>query len=180
MSAWRLLTGRVPTSQGVALSAPSCGGCHTYYSRTGEAFPEAPCGGGQTFRVSPLKTETDRIDFGRTTFEQVDHMQLRIYDPKFTPMARQRLRAGVRPDGTATNMPCVPTKEGVALTFPNCANCHLFQLQDGSFAPSMAAHQSGWAPSHQGMWLYRTFGMPWQSNDVDKIQQGESILWYRI
>jgi hypothetical protein len=27
----------VPTSQGVALSAPSCGSCHTYYSRTGRS-----------------------------------------------------------------------------------------------------------------------------------------------
>src|SRR5690349_8230461 len=44
----------VPTSQGVALSAPSCGSCHTYYSSTGEAFPGAPFGGGRTFRSSPL------------------------------------------------------------------------------------------------------------------------------
>jgi len=44
----------VPTSQGVALSMPSCASCHTYYSRTGEGFPGAPYGGGRTFRQSPL------------------------------------------------------------------------------------------------------------------------------
>ena len=44
----------VPTNKGVALSAPSCASCHTFYSRSGEAFPGAPYGGGRLFRPSPL------------------------------------------------------------------------------------------------------------------------------
>ena len=44
----------VPTSQGVALSAPSCKSCHTYFSPNGDAFPGAPYGGGRFFRPSPL------------------------------------------------------------------------------------------------------------------------------
>lgn len=44
----------VPTEKGVALSAPSCASCHTFYLPNGEAVDGAPYGGGRVFRPSPL------------------------------------------------------------------------------------------------------------------------------
>jgi hypothetical protein len=44
----------VPTEKGVALSAPSCASCHTFFTPKGEAFHGAPYGGGRMFRPSPL------------------------------------------------------------------------------------------------------------------------------
>ena len=87
-----------------------------------------------------LKIEADWLNVGRTVFEQTDHIHLRTYDSKFIAIARRSHSAIARPDGTAGNMGWVPTKEGAALTFANCANCHLLQVQDGTLVPSMAPH----------------------------------------
>ena len=38
-------------------------------------------------------------------------------------------------DGTARNLRWVPTKDGVALSFPNCSNCHLRRMPDGTLFP---------------------------------------------
>ena len=68
-----------------------------------------------------LKTKADWLNAGRIVFEQMDHMHLHTYDPKFIEIARRGHGASALPDGTAGNMRWVPTKEGVALTFANCA-----------------------------------------------------------
>ncbi|WP_316435064.1 hypothetical protein, partial [Escherichia coli] len=44
----------VPTDKGVALSAPACASCHTYYHSNGDAVPGAPLGGGRLFRSPPI------------------------------------------------------------------------------------------------------------------------------
>jgi hypothetical protein len=142
-----------------------------------------------------LKTEADWLNAGRIVFEQMDHIHLRTDDPKFIAMARQGHGVSPRPDGTAGNMRWVPTKEGVALAFPNCGGCHVLQLQDGTLIPGAPGQapqrRSGppirdpivdvhrekrfvaggspvrMGPEPLGMWLYQAFGMPWQSNDVN-------------
>ena len=141
-----------------------------------------------------LKTEADWIEAGRTVFEEMDHIHLRTYDPKFIEVARRGHLALARPDGTAANLRWVATKEGVALTFPNCANCHALQLSDGTAvpgAPSFAVSHKrtgppgpglinlvqlenrfvdGGAPIRMGpepmgFWLYRAFATPWKQDD---------------
>ena len=44
----------VPTDKGVALSAPACASCHTYYHPNGDAVAGAPLGGGRLFRSAPI------------------------------------------------------------------------------------------------------------------------------
>ena len=68
-----------------------------------------------------LTSEKDWIDAGRRVFEQVDHMHLRTFDPKFVEAARRGESAFPGKDGTARNLRWVPTKDGVALSFPNCS-----------------------------------------------------------
>jgi hypothetical protein len=143
-----------------------------------------------------LKTNADWIEAGRTVFEQMDHIHLRTYDPKFIEIVRRGHSIIARPDGTAANMRWVPTKGGVALTFPNCANCHVLQLRDGTIipgAPTLAVAHSRtgppgpslvgqvqrenrfldggspirMGPEPMGMWLYRASGMPWKENDIN-------------
>src|SRR4030095_6611808 len=143
-----------------------------------------------------LKTQADWLNAGRIVFEQMDNMHLRTYDPKFIEIARRGHSAGAMPDGTAGNMRWVPTKQGVALSFANCAGCHMLHLQDGTIIPgaptlAIAPRRTGspgpglinyvqlenrfidggspirMGPEPIGMWLYRAFGMPWQPNDIN-------------
>lgn len=85
---------------------------------------------GPTPLIEPdnLKTEADWIEAGRRVFEEADHLHLRIFDPEFVAAARSpETFKGMEPapDGTVTDVRWVPTKDGVALGFPNCRNCHL-------------------------------------------------------
>ncbi|MBI4907317.1 MAG: hypothetical protein HY820_27075 [Acidobacteria bacterium] len=143
-----------------------------------------------------LQTEADWLKAGRIVFDQNDHIHLRTYDAKFIAMARRGFSADIRPDGTASNMRWVPTKGGVALTFPNCAQCHVLQLHDGTLVPGAPVLagvvrrpgpagstligqvqlegrfvESGspirMGPEPSSMWRYRSSGMPWEPNDVN-------------
>lgn len=141
-----------------------------------------------------LRSEGDWIAAGRNVFEQMDHIHLRTYDPKLIEAARRGDSAFPRSDGTAANLRWVPTREGVALAFPNCANCHIAKLQDGTeiigaplFAypprrtgppgPSLInlvqlerGYIDGGVPIGMGSGslgsrLYQTFGVPWDPED---------------
>lgn len=150
-----------------------------------------------------LQTEADWIEAGRTVFEQADHLHLRTLDPRFVAAARTREtfdQAGVEPlpDGTVFGSRWVPTKQGVALSFGNCNNCHLLYMSDGtrvagasSFAevsrtrnpkyrnplinPVQFANRmvTGAAPFRMGteplgMWLFRAYRVPWRQDNLDE------------
>jgi hypothetical protein len=138
------------------------------------------------------------VEAGRQVFEEVDHIHLRTYDPKLIAAARNRetydgVRADPLPDGTIVGVRWVPTKQGVALTFPNCSNCHLLYLPDGIPVPGapndlagrttpvrliLAAHVANRAvpaaapfrmPDEPiGISLYRESGVPWLADDVNR------------
>jgi mono/diheme cytochrome c family protein len=141
-----------------------------------------------------LKSEADWLTAGRAVFQQMDHVHLRTYDPKFIEVARRGESAFPRADGTAANLRWVPTRDGVALGFPNCANCHVAKLKDGTEvagAPLLAFPQQrtgapgpslinkvqlargyidGGSPIRMGsgalgLRLYQAFGVPWNSDD---------------
>lgn len=143
-----------------------------------------------------LKTVTDWVEAGRRVFEEADHLHLRTLDPKFVDAVRRGESIFPDPDGIATNLRWVPTKDGIALSFPNCANCHLLTLKKGTRirgAPTFAiARQAtgrtgptlitrvqfakhyvlGGIPFHTdseplGMSLYRAFGVPWKPDDIN-------------
>ena len=142
-----------------------------------------------------LKTEADWIIAGQRVFEESDHIHLRTWDPKYISAARRGESIFPRPDGTAANLRWVPTKDGVALSFPNCSNCHDLIMQDGTRvpgAPTFAVSRRtagptaptiitrvqlekgyilGGMPIHMGseplgMSLYRAFSVPWKRDDL--------------
>lgn len=93
-----------------------------------------------------LKSEADWIEAGRRVFEEADFTQLRTFDPKFISMVRSpEALAAERalPDGTVFGMRWVPTKQGVALAFPNCSQCHLAYQKDGTRIPGAPAFANG-------------------------------------
>ncbi len=141
-----------------------------------------------------LTSQADWIGAGRRVFDEADHLHLRSLDPKFIADARNReTYKGMEPapDGTVTDLRWVPTKEGVALGFPNCRNCHLQYLQDGTpipgaptFATSLTRFRSRLIGRAQiakhvidggmpflmigepfGARLYQAFGVPWRDGD---------------
>ncbi len=80
-----------------------------------------------------LVTEADWIEAGRRVFDEADHLHLRTFDPGFIAAIRSREtfeQAGTQPlpDGTVFGSRWVPTKQGVALSFGNCNNCHLLYM----------------------------------------------------
>jgi hypothetical protein len=143
-----------------------------------------------------LVSESDWIEAGRRVFEELDHFPLRTLDPKFVSAARTRdtfdpSRATVLRDGTVFGMRWMTTKEGVALSFTNCVNCHVAYLKDGrrvAGAPTFAGRGTAVPPLlfavHDanrlvpaaipirmgnepfGMRLYRAYGVPWAKADV--------------
>lgn len=142
-----------------------------------------------------LRSEADWIAAGRTVFAQMDHLHLRTLDPAFMEMVRRGDYLVPLPDGTAANVRWVPTKDGVALGFSNCAACHRLITPSGDVidgAPTFAmpvsrtgppgpaivvrAHQAKryvdggspvrMGPGPLGMWLYSAFGVPWLKDDV--------------
>ncbi len=154
----------------------------------------------QLIEPEKLKTVADWIEAGRKVFDEADHLHLRTLDAKFIDAARNREtfeQAGVEPlpDGTVFGSRWVPMKQGVALSFGNCNNCHLVYLSDGTRvpgAPSFAEVSRTRDPKYRnplinavqfanrivtggtpfrmgpeplGMWLYRAYGVPWRKND---------------
>ena len=150
-----------------------------------------------------LTTENDWIEAGRRVFDEADHLHLRTLDPTFVAAARSPETfetAGVQPlpDGTVFGSRWVPTKEGVALSFGNCNNCHLLYLPDGTRvpgAPTFAEVSRTRDPKYRnplinrvqfanrivtgatpfrmgneplGTWLYRAYGVPWRSDNLDE------------
>jgi len=142
-----------------------------------------------------LNSEADWIEAGRTVFQQMDHLHLRTLDPEFIEMVRRGDFLVPLPDGTAANVRWAPTKEGVALAFPNCAACHQLITPKGDVfdgAPTFAvesqrtgppgpaivvrAHQAQryvaggspvrMGPGPLGSWFYSAFGVPWLKEDV--------------
>ncbi len=141
-----------------------------------------------------LRSEEDWIEAGRTVFQQMDHLHLRTFDPAFVDAVRRGDYIVPLPDGTAANARWVPTKDGVALAFPNCSACHTLILNDhlvvhgapakllqpstGPPGPALVAraqqaqrYVTGGAPFRMGpepvgMWLYRAYGVPWIKDDV--------------
>ena len=93
-----------------------------------------------------LITEADWIEAGRRVFEEADFPQLRTYDPKFIAMVRSPETFSAEqalPDGTVFGMRWVPTAQGVALTFPNCSQCHLAYQKNGNRIPGAPAFANG-------------------------------------
>ena len=85
-----------------------------------------------------LKTEADWVEAGRRIFEEVDHLHLQTFAPDLIAKARDpKTFEGRQPmaDGTASDLRWVPTKNGVALSLPNCTNCHLRDLPNGTRIP---------------------------------------------
>jgi hypothetical protein len=150
-----------------------------------------------------LHTEADWIEAGRRVFDEADHLHMRTLDATFVAAARSPetfAQAGVEPlpDGTVFGSRWVPTKQGVALSFGNCNNCHLLYMSDGTrvagasaFAetsrtrnpkyrnPLINAVQyanrmvTGAAPFRMGdeplgMWLFRAYGVPWSKDNLDE------------
>ena len=142
-----------------------------------------------------LASNADWIRAGRAVFAQMDHLHLRTFDPAFIDVVRRGDYLVPLADGTAANVRWVPTKDGVALGFPNCAGCHVLitrkgEAIDGAPAFAMQPQRSGppgpalAARAHQaqryvdggspirmgpvpfGMWLYSAFGVPWLKDDV--------------
>jgi len=158
-----------------------------------------------------LVTKNDWIEAGRRVFEELDHFPLRTLDQKFISAARTRdtfvpVQTMVLPDGTIFGMRWVPTKQGVALSFTNCANCHVAYLKDGRRvpgAPTFAGRHTAAAPLlfavHEangvvpaavpfrmgaepfGMRLYRAYGVPWAQDDVHErmktMTPGDFFAW---
>src|SRR5260370_3108037 len=85
-----------------------------------------------------LKTEADWIEAGRRVFDEADHVHLRTFDPKWIEAARKHGTFDPLqplPGGPVHDLRWVPTKHGVALSFPDCSGCHLVYLPDGTRVP---------------------------------------------
>jgi hypothetical protein len=147
-----------------------------------------------------LKSEADWINAGGTVFEQVDDLQLRTLDSQLIAVARSRETYAGRappPDGMVSDLRWVPTGQGVALSVPNCRNCHLQILPDGTRVPGASTfarptpggggrsglnrrlqtanrYVTGSAPFQMlaaeklGMWLYQAYGVPWNKDDPNE------------
>ena len=158
-----------------------------------------------------LVTESDWIQAGQRVFEELDHFPLRTLDAKLISAARSGdtfdpSRTTVLPDGTVVGMRWVPTGAGVALSFTNCANCHVAYLEDGRRivgAPTFAGRRTAVAPLlfavHEanhlapaaipirmgdepfGMRLYRAYGVPWAKDDIHErmktMTPADFIAW---
>jgi mono/diheme cytochrome c family protein len=144
-----------------------------------------------------MKTEADWIEAGRRVFDELDHIPLRTFDPMFIAAVRdartfEAAQAKPLPDGTVFGARWVPTANGVALSFSNCANCHLLYRSDGTRVPGAptfagdyrispgtvagAVHTANHRPPAAvplrmgdepfGMWLFRESQVPWVKGDV--------------
>jgi hypothetical protein len=93
-----------------------------------------------------LRSEADWIAAGRTVFDEADHLHLRTLDPALIAAARSPdtfKGAEALPNGTVPSMRWIPTKNGVALGFSNCSNCHVLQLPNGTRIPGAPEFGTG-------------------------------------
>ena len=93
-----------------------------------------------------LTTETDWIKAGQRVFDEADHLHLRSLDAKLIAAARSAetfKNAEPLQDGTVPSMRWVPTKNGVALGFSNCSNCHVLPLPNGTRIPGAPEFGTG-------------------------------------
>jgi len=93
-----------------------------------------------------LATEADWINAGQRVFDEADHLHLRTLDPKLVAAIRSPdtfTNAEPLPDGTVPSMRWVPTKNGVALGFSNCSNCHVLPFPDGTRIPGAPEFGTG-------------------------------------
>ena len=93
-----------------------------------------------------LTTEADWITAGKRVFDEADHLHLRTLDSKLIATARSPESfsdAVPFPDGTVPGMRWIPTKNGVALGFSNCSNCHVLPLPDGTRIPGAPEFGTG-------------------------------------
>lgn len=145
-----------------------------------------------------LKTDADWLEAGRRVFEELDHIPLRTLDSKLIAAARTREtydagHTAPLPDGTIFGVRWVPTSKGVALSFSNCANCHLAYLRTGTRVPgaptaagigvlpvqlALAVHLRNRVPlvavplqmpdEPLRLWLYRGSAVPWLRSDPNE------------
>ncbi len=150
-----------------------------------------------------LKTEANWIEAGRRVFDEADHLHMRTFDLKFIVAATSqetfdKARVQPLPDGMVPGMRWVPTKQGVALSFGNCNNCHLSYRSDGTSVPGAPSSAEAsrtrdhkyrnpligpvqfenrmvtgatpfrMGPESLGMWLYSAYGVPWRKDDVNE------------
>jgi Di-haem oxidoreductase, putative peroxidase len=151
-----------------------------------------------------LKSEADWVEAGRKVFNEADDLHLRTFDPKVIAAARSRetfeqVHAQPLPDGTVYGLRWVPTKQGVALSLPNCSGCHLLYLPDDTpvpGGPSLAGvgrtrdsrhrvplvgpiHGANrvvtgatpflMGPEPLGTWIYQAYGVPWKKDDINEL-----------
>jgi mono/diheme cytochrome c family protein len=93
-----------------------------------------------------LSSEADWIEAGRRVFDEADHLHLRTLDPALIAAARSPdtfKDAEPLANGTVPSMRWVPTKDGVALSFSNCSNCHVLPLPDGTRIPGAPEFGTG-------------------------------------
>jgi hypothetical protein len=93
-----------------------------------------------------LTIEADWIKAGQRVFDEADHLHLRSLDSTLITKARSAeffKGAEPLPDGTVPSMRWVPTKNGVALGFSNCSNCHVLPLPDGTRIPGAPEFGTG-------------------------------------
>lgn len=158
-----------------------------------------------------LRSDADWRKAGERIFEELDHFPLRTLDAKMIAAARNPTtfvpsRTTILPDGTVIGVRWVPTSSGVALSFTNCANCHVGYLPDGrrvAGAPTFTGRTTGVAPLlfavHEanrtipaavpvilgdesfGMRMYRAYGVPWLKDDVHErmksMVQSDFFTW---
>jgi hypothetical protein len=100
-----------------------------------------------------LRTEADWIEAGRRVFAEADHLHLRTLSPELIAAARSHKAFEGResgPDGIASDLRWVPTKNGVALSLPNCTNCHERRLPDGLRIPGAPTNLDPLGPGRPG------------------------------
>lgn len=93
-----------------------------------------------------LSSDADWIEAGRRVFDEADHLHLRTLDPALIAAARNPdtfKDAEPLADGTVPSLRWVATKDGVALTFSNCSNCHVLPLPDGTRIPGAPEFGTG-------------------------------------
>ena len=158
-----------------------------------------------------LKSEADWIEAGRIVFEEADDLHLRTTAPELIARAREPKQFEGRqplPDGAVSDLRWVPTKNGVALSIPNCRSCHLLYLPDGAQVPGAPTFSSPgpgnvgrsgmvrpiqtalrsvtggppflMGPENFGNWLYQAYGAPWRKDDIHERVKAMSEAEYNL
>jgi hypothetical protein len=150
-----------------------------------------------------LKTQTDWIEAGRRVFDELDFAASRTYDPEQTGKVRSKKYLASRkieplPDGTIAYLRWVVTDKGIALSFPECAACHIrwipspvaggkpydgppnnmpFPNLDFNLFPFGAANYLATGDS-PGTARWRAHSVPWIRDDINlRIESMTSKVW---